>query len=62
MRIFWTAGRKSVTTINRMNAPIPIPGVQFVAGFENNGVDVAVDVIVGVKVCVLVGVVVGVEV
>lgn len=31
---------------NKMNAPIPIPGIQFVAGFENKGVEVGISVIV----------------
>jgi hypothetical protein len=57
------AGRKSVATINRTNAPIPMPGSQFVVGFENNGVEVgvAVTVLVG-EGAVAVGVTVGVEV
>lgn len=43
------AGKKIITMNNKMNAPIPIPGIQFVAGFENKGVDV------GVRIIVLVG-------
>src|SRR5690242_10367602 len=45
-RIFCTAGRKTATTMNRKNAPIPIPGSQLVDGSEKMGVAVGVTVIV----------------
>ena len=39
-------GKNTPTTINNKNAPMPTPGIQFVAGFENSGVAVGVNVIV----------------
>jgi hypothetical protein len=67
------AGKNTPTTINNNRVPIPMPGIQLVAGFENKGVAVGVSVMVlvaegmfavavAVDVCLEVWVKVGVEV